>query len=138
MDAETGPMYAPLLAGYDLAVRERIGTALAVDSATIAATIIAVDGDDAIGHAALRPFGDALEVKKVFVVPERRGEGLSKALMLELEVIARERGVGELILQTGELQGTAIALYEQLGYERTPAFGAYVGIPFEVCFRKSL
>ena len=41
-------------------------------------------------------------------------------------------------LETGNRQPEAIALNEAAGFQRIPAFGAYVDDPFSVCFEKSL
>lgn len=138
MNEETGKVYDDVLATMSRDQLDAIDAALGVDPTEIAATILVLDGDEPVGHAALRPFERMLEVKKVFVPKQHRGRGISKTLMLALEDIARERGVEALILQTGDLQLVAISLYERLGYEQVPAFGRYVGMPFAVCFRKSL
>jgi GNAT superfamily N-acetyltransferase len=102
------------------------------------AAVGAFDGDRLVGHAAVRPFEDALEVKRVFVRPEYRGQGISKRLMLELETIADERGVHRLILQTGNRQAEAITLYERIGYVAIDRFGLYAPIPFFLCYGKTL
>ena len=99
--------------------------------------VLALD-DDPVGHAALRPFEDALEVKKVYVLPGARGRGISKLLMDELEAIARERGVRRLVLQTGPLQPEAVGLYESLGYQAIEPYGGYGVIPGVRCFEKHL
>ena len=102
-------------------------------------TIVAIDDDgSAVGHAALRPWGEGLEVKKVYIAPEARGRGLSRALMAEVERAALERDIRSLVLQTGNLQLAAIALYESMGYEAIDVYGAYTAIPFALCYRKDL
>jgi GNAT superfamily N-acetyltransferase len=98
----------------------------------------AFDGEELVGHAALRPFEDSLEVKRVYVRSDHRGQGISKQLMFELETIARERGVTSLILQTGDRQTEAIALYTKLGYVPIDRFGAYAPVPFFLCYGKTL
>jgi GNAT superfamily N-acetyltransferase len=138
MDAETGAMYQRFIAGQTPEVTTQIGAALTVDPSAITKTMLALDGEDAVGHAALRPFGDALEVKKVFTDPASRGRGVAKALLARLEGHARDLGVRELVLQTGSLQVEAIGLYEAIGYRHIPPFGAYVVIPGAVCMSKSL
>ena len=77
-------------------------------------------------------------MKKVFVSPTHRGRGVSKLLLAEAETIARERGVGKLVLQTGNLQIEAIRLYERFGYEAIPQFRGYDAIPGSLCFAKHL
>jgi GNAT superfamily N-acetyltransferase len=138
MDAETGAMYAEFIRGQSDEVRAAVDAALAVDPSAIVATVIALDGDDPIGHAALRPFEERLEVKKVFVAASARGRGVARLLMAELESFAVGRGVASLVLQTGPLQQPAIALYDDLGYRPIPAYGAYVAIPGALCFEKVL
>lgn len=138
MNAETGAMYAKFTAGQPEQVTAAIDAALTVDPATIEITILAVDGDEVLGHSALRPFGAELEVKKVFTTPAARGRGVAQAMLLWLEDYAIERGVASLVLQTGPLQVEAIGLYEKLGYLPIPAFGAYGVIPGALCFRKDL
>jgi GNAT superfamily N-acetyltransferase len=138
MSVETGDIYARLYDALPPADQTAMDLALAVDPADILDTVIALDGEEVVGHAAIRPFGDALEVKKVFVPVHQRGRGISRLLMDDLEQRARARGVASLVLQTGSLQHAAIALYEKIGYVPMPVYGAYTAIPFAVCFEKSL
>lgn len=142
MDAEIGPRYADKLDGVEPAQVEVIGRALAVDPATIVATVIAsVDGVP-VGHAALRDLGgelsDALEVKRVFVERAARGTDVSRALMSELERIATAAGARRLILQTGDRQPEAVVLYERIGYSRIPIYPPYLPIAFSQCFEKPI
>ena len=100
--------------------------------------VLALDQGEPIGHAALRPFKDALEVKKVYVLPGARGRGISRLLMAELEAIAHERETRRIVLQTGPLQPEAVALYESLGYRAIEPYGDYGVIPGVRCFEKRL
>ena len=136
MDIETSAMYADRQEAQSLEVTQAVMDALTVDPATITHTVIALDEGVPVAHAALRPFGDELEVKKVYVAPTARGRGYSSAIMLELEREAGERGIHSLILQTGDRQIAAMRLYERLGYERIEVFGLYGAIPASVCYRK--
>ena len=58
--------------------------------------------------------------------------------MAALESIARELRRGSLVLQTGNQQTAAIALYEAIGYEPIPAFGGYEIFPPTLCYAKTL
>ena len=138
MDAETSAMYRAFTVGQPLEVRVAIDDALTVGPDTIDTTILALNGDVPVGHAALRPYEHSLEVKKVFVSPAARGRGVARLLMGELETIARGRGVASLVLQTGSLQEPAIGLYLDLGYVPIPAYGKYGAIPNALCFEKVL
>ena len=142
MNAETGAMYERFMNGQPPEVQAAIDDALTVDPAEILVTVLATDGDEVLGHAALRAapgFGDGvLEVKKVFVGAGHRGRGAARLLMSGLESIARERDATSLVLQTGELQVPAIRLYENIGYTPIPPYGKYVVMPNALCFEKVL
>jgi GNAT superfamily N-acetyltransferase len=58
----------------------------------------------------------ACEIKRMFVVPEARGRGIARALLVELERQAQELGYDVLRLDTGPLQVHAQRLYEGAGY----------------------
>ena len=138
MDAETSAMYAEFSRSQPPEVQAAIDDALTVDPAAIVTTMIALHGDEPVGHSALRPYGTSLEVKKVFVAESVRGRGVARLLMGELEAIARGRGAASLVLQTGPLQVPAITLYEDLGYVAIPPYGKYDAIPGALCFEKVL
>lgn len=140
MDAELGARYADRFNGVDPDDVQRMTDALTLDPATLVATILAHDAEGRpVGHAALRRLAEhdgALEVKRVYVHPDARGTGVSRLLMTELERIAASFGAVRLILQTGDRQPDAIALYERIGYSRIPIFHPYEAITFSQCFEK--
>lgn len=74
-----------------------------------------------------RHFGatSAVEVKRMYVVPEARRRGLSRLVLAELERTAAEAGHDLVVLSTGPIQPEAIALYESSGYDAIPGFGHY-------------
>ena len=117
-----------------------MGAALAVDPADVAATVLVKDREGVpVAHGGLRRLRGEWEVKRVVVTDGRRGAGVGRLLMSELEAIARAGGAERLILQTGDLQPDAIALYERLGYTPIPTYEPYAdAIPFSVCFEKAL
>ena len=143
MDEEMFALYAGVGDSYDADMQGKIQAALAIHPEAMIATVGAFDGERLVGHAALRPVSiegvdDSLEVKRVIVLPEYRGRGISKRLMAELEVIARERGIRNLVLQTGDRQAEAIALYRSIGYGPIERFGLYAPVPFFLCYGKLL
>lgn len=66
----------------------------------------------------------ACEVKKMFVVPSARGQGVARALLHALEDLARELGYSVARLDTGPRQPQAQRLYESEGYTPTTNFNA--------------
>ena len=139
MDVETTAMYAGRASDQTDVETAAVMAALTIEPSSIVHTVIAIEDDGTpVAHAALRPFEGELEVKKVFVAKNARGSGVSRAIMTELERVAAERDIHSLVLQTGDLQVPAIALYLSLGYEQIAVYGKYTAIPFALCYRKTL
>ena len=88
----------------------------------------------------VRELGEnAGELKRMYVVPEFRGRGISHQLLQHLEDEARALGVHRLVLETGARQLAALALYERAGFTRIPLYGEYAGSPeTSVCMSKAL
>lgn len=70
---------------------------------------VALDGARVVGTASLA--GDV--VRSVFVLPERQGRGVGKALMRHVEGIARAGGMQQLRVPASL---TAVPFYSTLGY----------------------
>ncbi|MGH7335512.1 MAG: GNAT family N-acetyltransferase [Candidatus Rokuibacteriota bacterium] len=97
-----------------------------------------VDGE-AVGCGAIRRLdGDMAEIKRMYVRPAARGRGVGGALLAALESEAHRLGVTRLVLETGERQPEALALYRGAGFVVIPAFGEYVDSPLSVCMGKEL
>lgn len=120
--------------------RDAAITALAVSPEDVLATVLAVaDGVGPVAHAALRSLNGEWEVKRVVVLESARGQGVASMLMAEIEAIAARGGASRVILQTGDQQPEAVALYSKLGYTRIPVYEPYAtAIPFSLCFEKRL
>jgi GNAT superfamily N-acetyltransferase len=78
----------------------------------------------------------AAEIKRMYVVPEHRGRGLSRVVLAELERTATAAGHDVLVLETGLKQPEAIGLYTANGYVAIPGFGHYCGNELSRCFGK--
>ncbi|MCX6399674.1 MAG: GNAT family N-acetyltransferase [Propionibacteriales bacterium] len=70
---------------------------------------------------------NAVELKRMYVVPEARGRGFARRILAELEATAAAAGHDALVLGTGLMQPEAIALYLSEGYVEIPVFGFYAG-----------
>jgi putative acetyltransferase len=78
------------------------------------------------------------EIKRVFVIDQFRGRGVSKAIMQRLEAHLRGSGVGIARLETGISQAEAIGLYRTLGYAERAPFGSYRPDPLSIFMEKHL
>ena len=85
-------------------------------------TIVLLAGDGPDGLAVLRfrlsiwSSGKECYVAELYVVPERRGNGLGRALMETAIEVARGEGADWMDLGTSEDDVAARALYESLGF----------------------
>lgn len=85
------------------------------------------EGGLVLGCGGWRAHGDgAAEIKRMYVVPEARGQGVARAVLAELERTAAVAGRPRLELFTGTAQPEAIALYVSAGYRPVPGFGPYM------------
>ncbi|MGI8639630.1 MAG: GNAT family N-acetyltransferase [Pyrinomonadaceae bacterium] len=99
--------------------------------------VIAYEDGEAVGCGAIKEYAKGVvEIKRMFVRTARRGRGIAKSILSELETWANELDFSECILETGWKQPEAIALYQKNGYETIPNYGQYSGIENSVCMRK--
>ena len=82
--------------------------------------LIVGPGPDGVAVLRFRPaiWSDALEcyLAELYVVPDRRGKGLGRALMESAIQHARDRGADRMDLGTSEDDVAARSLYESLGF----------------------
>ncbi len=91
------------------------------------------------GCGAFKKFeDDTVEIKRMYVLPEHRGNGYASKILNELEIWAKSEGFKFGILETGLKQPEAIALYNKNGYSLIPNYGQYVGVENSVCYKKEL
>nr|BFD84317.1 GNAT family N-acetyltransferase [Streptomyces sp. Xyl84] len=81
--------------------------------------------------------GDA-ELKRMFVIESMRGRGLARRILAALEDDARAAGRVRMVLETGDQQPEAIALYTSSGYEPCAKFGYYREYESSLCYAKPL
>jgi GNAT superfamily N-acetyltransferase len=78
------------------------------------------------------------EIKRMFVRPDVRHQGLARRLLAALEADARKAGADWMILETGQPQAAAVALYRASGYVDIAPFGFYSAEPDVVSLGKRL
>jgi len=96
-----------------------------------------------VGYVGTRPVAtgglrriasDTVEIKRMFVAAEFRGQGFARQVLARLEEIALELGATRVVLETGTRQPEAIELYRSSGYTPLEGFGHYAadgGLGFE-------
>ena len=82
--------------------------------------LFAGEGPDGFAQLRFRPslYTGALDacLEELYVVPERRGRGLGRALLEAAMDYARQRGAAHIDLGTSEADVAALALYESAGF----------------------
>ena len=100
------------------------GTLFPADGRPAAECVLAFDQGEPAGFALYfttystflaRP---GLYLEDIFVVPERRGRGIGRSLMLHLARVANERGCGRMEWAVLDWNESAIRFYEALGARR--------------------
>ena len=106
---------------------------------TIKEVIVVFKDGTPVGCGAIKPFSATeAEVKRMFVNPDYRNQGIAAKILNELEYRATEMGFSACVLETGKKQPEAIALYQKVGYHITPNYGQYIGVDNSVCMSKTL
>lgn len=97
-----------------------------------------LDGE-AVGCGAVRLLdGRRAEIKRMYVRPSAQGRGIGRAILRRLEAEARRRGAGMLVLEMGDSQPAAEALYRRAGFSPIPCWDDYLATPASVCLGKQL
>jgi putative acetyltransferase len=78
------------------------------------------------------------EIKRMFVDPSARGQGVGRTLLYAIEACAQREGLPVLRLETGIHNHQAVALYTRNGYERRGSFGPYGPDPLSIFMEKRL
>ena len=78
------------------------------------------------------------EVKRMYVAPSARRQGLARLMLAHLEDAARAAGAEVMIMETGTAQPEAMALYQAAGYEPIEPFGHYLDSPRNRCYGRRL
>ncbi len=79
-----------------------------------------------------------VELKRMYVVPESRGRGHARHVLSHLERSAAAAGAGWMVLETGDMQPEAVALYRSSGYQDVVPFGHYADSPRSIHLGKRL
>jgi len=97
------------------------------------------EGGRAVACGALRRHeGGVGEVKRMYTVPECQGRGLGGRILEHIEALAREEGLGRLVLETGHVHDPAYRVYERGGFSRCGPVLDYPDTGYSVFYEKAL
>lgn len=101
--------------------------------------VLAYHNRQPVGCGAIKKYSETeAEVKRMYVHPDFRGQGIAKKMLHELETWASESGFSTCILETGKRQAEAIRLYQNYGYSIMANYGQYQNVANSICMKKVL
>jgi GNAT superfamily N-acetyltransferase len=101
--------------------------------------VLAYENGKPVGCGAIKEHSkDTMEVKRMYVSPENRGNRIATKILSELENWTSELSFTKCVLETGKRQPEAIGLYKLNGYKLIPNYGQYTGVENSLCFEKEL
>lgn len=136
------PVFQQLVAALDDELRIRDGEnhifyAALNKTAFLQYAVVVYENEMPVACGSFRPYAEkVMELKRMYVLPEKRGKGIASFILNHLEDWCREMGVEKCVLETGKNQPEAIALYQKNGYGSIPAYGKYHGSENSICFEK--
>lgn len=96
-------------------------------------------GDMPVGCGAIKVLaGGCAEIKRMYVRPIARGQGIGQQILKTIELFAKRTHIHTLRLETGVYQLEAIRLYEKFGFDSIPPFDPYQPDPLCLFFEKRL
>ena len=105
----------------------------------ISTAIIVYDKEKAVACGCYKEYNTTtVEIKRMFVEKNHRGNGISKLVLKELENWADENGFQYAVLETSTHFTVAKNLYQRAGYIIIPNYDQYEGLEESVCMKKKL
>ena len=99
--------------------------------------VVLYENEIAIGCGAIKEYEeDVMEIKRIFVRLEKRGNGNASIILKELENWTKELNYKKCILETGFNQPEAISLYKKNNFVIIKNYGQYAEVENSVCFEK--
>ncbi len=85
--------------------------------------LLGLDGDRAVGCIGMRPMEDGVcEMKRLYVCPSHRGQGLGQTLVLRVLRAAERLGYRRMRLDTLPVMAAARQLYGRLGFSEIASY----------------
>jgi GNAT superfamily N-acetyltransferase len=99
--------------------------------------VVLYENEIAIGCGAIKEYEeDVMEIKRIFVRLEKRGNGIASIILKELENWTKELNYKKCILETGFNQPEAIRLYKKNDFIIIKNYGQYAEVENSICFEK--
>jgi len=103
---------------------------------TIKHAIVLYINNKFVACGAIKEFNtECMEVKRMYTLPDFRGQGIATKILIELENWAKELGFNKCMIETVKRQREAIKCMKN-GSKTTQNYGQYVGVKNSVCFEK--
>jgi GNAT superfamily N-acetyltransferase len=137
------PEFKKLVQLLNLDLAERDGKTHALsqfnDISNLYNVVLALKKDKAIGCGAISEYNfNSMEIKRMYVSPEARGQRVGEKILSELENWSRELGNSRCILFMGSKQPEAGKLYQRNNYNSIEKYGKLKDIPDSICLAKDL
>lgn len=130
LDAYQKPLYPPESHyGIDIA---------ALSAANVLFAVARDEAGTAIGCGAIVMEPGYGELKRMYVRPQDRGQGIAAKVLAFVEGEAMARGCAMFRLETGVSQPEALSFYARAGYVQRGRFGAYPDDPLSVFMQKDV
>lgn len=101
--------------------------------------LVCYEDETAVACGAFKEYEPTVaEIKRMFVLPEKRGKGIASIVLKTLEIWAQENGFQQTVLETSNQLTNAISLYQKSGYKVIPNYGPYVDVESSICMKKNL
>lgn len=101
--------------------------------------IVAYKDGMPVGCGCFKKFDEqCVEIKRMYVKPEYRGQGIAASVLNALEKWAKELNFSSAVLETGDKLQSAIHLYQKSGYIVMEKYGPYKAMPASICMFKSM
>ena len=99
--------------------------------------VVAYVNNHPVGCGAFKRFGDSsVEIKRMYTIPETRGQGIASKILNHLENWAKELNFTSCVLETGIRQKEAVQFYKKNNYKIIPNYGQYSNMDNSLCFEK--
>ncbi|RYE74982.1 MAG: GNAT family N-acetyltransferase, partial [Myxococcales bacterium] len=87
------------------------------------AWLVGWQGEEAVACGGVRLLSpEVCEIKRMYVAPEVRGQGVARQLLTRLEMAGSVLGASVVRLDTGRDMAPAVALYRSAGYQEIPDY----------------